>query len=101
MAQFDVYTNPNQNTNELIPFVIDIQHDILSNIATRVVVPLVKDDSIVNKLNPVFEIDGQKVMMSTSELATIPIEMLGEKLENLSEFRNEIIDAIDFLVTGF
>ena len=101
MAQFDVYENPSKDTKELIPYILDIQHDILNNLSTRVVVPLVMDSAIVNKLHPTFEIKGKKVMMSTSELATIPIDVLGEKIENLIEFRNEIIDAIDFLVTGY
>lgn len=101
MAQFDVYENPSNSSKELIPYILDIQHDILSNISTRVVVPLVMDSAIVNKLHPTFEINGNKVMMSTSELATIPVDILGEKIDNLKEFRNEIIDAIDFLVTGY
>ena len=101
MAQFDVYENPSNGSKEIIPYILDIQHDILSNISTRVVVPLVIDSATVNKLHPTFEINGKKVMMSTSELATIPVDILGEKIENLIKFRNEIIDAIDFLVTGY
>ena len=41
MAQFDVYRNSSLDTRERIPYLLDIQHDLLSGLATRVVVPLV------------------------------------------------------------
>lgn len=41
MAQFDVYENINEKTKEQIPFLLDIQNDILKNVSSRVVIPLV------------------------------------------------------------
>jgi hypothetical protein len=32
MAQFDVYENINEKTNKQIPFLLDIQNDILKNL---------------------------------------------------------------------
>ena len=43
MAQFDVYKNENELTNQKVPYLLDIQNDILDSINTRVVIPLVKD----------------------------------------------------------
>ena len=41
MAQFDVYRNTNSATRKSIPYVLDVQTDLLDTLATRVVVPLV------------------------------------------------------------
>ena len=40
MAQFDVYTNPSKHTKKAYPYILDIQHELISDIATRMVVPL-------------------------------------------------------------
>ena len=101
MAQFDVYENTNKKTKKYIPFLLDIQNDILSNLNTRVVVPLVLNMKAAKILNPVFEIDTLEVTMSTSELAGISTDKLGTKVCSLENKKYEIIEAIDFMVTGF
>ncbi|MCI4399115.1 MAG: CcdB family protein [Campylobacteraceae bacterium] len=101
MAQFDVYANPNPNTNKEIPYLLDVQADILSSLETRVVVPLVIQSKTAKHLNPVFEVKNKKVVMSTSQIAGVPLSVLGEKVANLKDKRAEIIAAIDFLITGF
>jgi toxin CcdB len=101
VAQFDVYANPNPNTNKEIPYLLDVQADILSSLETRVVVPLVIQSKTAKHLNPVFEVKNKKVVMSTSQIAGVPLSVLGEKVANLKDKRAEIIAAIDFLITGF
>ena len=39
--------------------------------------------------------------MSTSELAGVNLDVLGEKVCSLEEYRAENIAALDFLFTGF
>ena len=101
MAQFDVYKNINERTKDQIPFLLDIQNEILKNLSTRVVIPLVLNTKAINILNPKYTINEIEVVLSTSELASISIENLGKKVCSLKESREEIISAIDFLVTGF
>jgi toxin CcdB len=104
MAQFDVYENPNEKTQEEIPYLLDLQSDLLDDLATRVVAPLIKSQSIVKPilhLNPCFEIEGVAVVLSTAELAGVPKGALGAKMGSLKEYRGEIIAALDFLITGF
>lgn len=101
MAQFDVYENLNENTKKSIPFLLDIQNDVLKNLTTRVVIPLVISNQSINFLNPRFTINQIDVILSTAELASIPMEILGSKICSLKEKREEIIGAVDFLVTGF
>ena len=52
-------------------------------------------------LNPEFKINKTKVVMSTAELAGVPVNILGKKVDSLAGHRNEIIAALDFLFTGF
>ena len=104
MAQFDVFRNLNPETNQDIPYLLDVQVDLLEELSTRVIVPLYLS-SIIPKpakyLNPVFSIENNSVVMSTAELAGIPKGILGEKTTNLINDREVIIGALDFLVTGF
>ena len=104
MAQFDVYLNPNPETKRTIPYLLDVQADLLNNLATRVVVPLIAAsamDKAAKHLNPHFSVKRTKVIMSTAELAGVTINSLGDKVCSLKEHRNEIITALDFLITGF
>lgn len=101
MAQFDVYANANMETKERVPYLLDIQHDLLDGLSTRVVIPLVVGMKPVTHLNPVFVVDGQKVSLSTAEMSGVPLRVLGAKVTSLEKLRQEIIGAVDFLVTGF
>ena len=101
MAQFDVYENINEKTKEQIPFLLDIQNDILKNVSSRVVIPLVISKEAINFLNPQFIINEIDVILSTAELASISTENFGNKVCSLKHKREEIIGAVDFLVTGF
>ena len=40
MAQFDVYSNPSRHTQKVFPYIVDIQNSVISDIATRIVIPL-------------------------------------------------------------
>lgn len=103
MAQFDVYLNQNATTRKDIPYLLDVQSDLLDTLATRVVVPLVfaKEMGLAAKhLNPQFKIKGTAVVMSTAELAGISNRSLGNKIASLMNKRDEIIAALDLLFTG-
>lgn len=103
MAQFDVYLNPNAETRKVIPYLLDVQSDLLDMLATRVVVPLVLAEEMglpAKQLNPQFKVKGEAVVMSTAELAGIPNRSLGDKVASLKNKRDEIIAALDLLFTG-
>ena len=103
MAQFDVYRNPNLDTCTVIPYLLDVQADLLDMLATRVVVPLVlatEMGAAAKVLNPQFTVNGTVVAMSTAELAGIAQRALGDKVTSLQSQRAEIIAALDLLFTG-
>lgn len=104
MAQFDVYENQNPETKATIPYLLDLQADLLDNLATRAVVPLITVAAMskaAKNLNPQFKIKRITVIMSTAELAGVHLHVLGDKVCSLKEHRTEIIAALDFLFTGF
>ncbi len=104
MPQFDVYENPNTETNQEIPYLRDVQADLLDTLATRVVVPLITASATgkaIRHLNPEFTVNETEVVMSTAELAGISIQTMGKKVGTLKDNRQEIIGALDFLFTGF
>ena len=103
MAQFDVYLNPNADTCATIPYLLDVQADLLDSLATRVVVPLVLAEEMglaARQLNPKFNVQGVAVVMSTAELAGVASRALGHKVESLKDMRDEIIAALDLLFSG-
>lgn len=103
MPQFDVFRNK-LPTKRLVPFLLDVQSDLLRVVATRVVVPLLRASEFglpAPHLNPNFEIDGIKVVMSTAELAGVSRAVLGDKVCSLTQRRDEIVAALDFLFFGF
>ncbi|MCX7094667.1 MAG: CcdB family protein [Methylobacter sp.] len=104
MAQFDVFENPNKATNQAIPYLLDVQADLLDSLSTRVVVPLLAASAMgkaIKHLNPEFTISNTTVFMSTAELAGVPVRSIGEKVGSLRDRRHDIIAALDFLFTGF
>jgi len=100
VAQFDVYRNPDETAQIRVPYFLDIQNDFLDHLATRVVIPLYTDDKPVGTLTPVVEIENQEFTLATQELAAIPRRVLSSRVTNIADRRDEIIAAIDLLITG-
>lgn len=104
MAQFDVYRNNNPKTQKAVPYLLDVQADVLAALATRVVVPLVTLSAMgkpAKDLNPQFKIRRTAVVMSTAQLAGIDKQDLGAKVASLKEQRETVLAAVDFLLSGF
>ena len=101
MAQFDVYKNENDQTNQKVPYLLDIQNDILDSINTRVVIPLVKDKKDFKGLKKEFMIENQKVYLTTSQMGAVHKNELKTKITTLINQKEEIKNSIDFLIYGF
>jgi toxin CcdB len=104
MAQFDVCLNPNPDSAPAIPYLLEVQSDLLESVTTRVVVPLAllsERGQPAKYLNPQFEIEGVQVVMVSEQIAGIPKRALGKRLMSLEVQRDQIMDAIDFLFRGF
>ncbi len=104
MAQYEVYSNVDPESQGIIPYLLDVQHDLHQSLATRTIVPLVRTEifgQAMGKLCPPLSVLGEIVFMSTPELAGYPVRDLGPKVATMVDERTVIISAIDFLLTGF
>jgi toxin CcdB len=105
MRQFDICTNPNTRTRGRTPFLLVVQADLLSGLATRVVVPLVDMASIgslpIGGLMPVFEVESRIVVALIPEMAGISLADIGAVVSSAIGRRSDIIAALDLLITGF
>ena len=104
MPQFTLYRNKNPDTNARIPYLIDIQSNLLGDLETRVVIPVCSSGALKGKvlttLTPTFELEGGTYVMLTPQLAGISKKELGQEITSLSAYRATIIAALDFLITG-
>lgn len=102
MAQFTVYRNAENHA--LYPLLLDVQSPLLDTLDTRLVIPLTPlsrySGPAMSTLTPVLDVEQQAYLMLTPQMAGIPRKALGATVADLSERRDDIIAAIDFLVTG-
>ena len=105
MARFDVYRNSGAHLGT-VPYLLDVQSDLLHGLETRVVVPLRRRDHfaaerIPERLTPLFEIEGIACLMETPKLAAIPLRLLKNPLISLADKQTVINDALGFLFQGY
>jgi toxin CcdB len=98
VAQFDVHRLNSSGT-----FVVDCQSDLLRELNTRFVVPLILKDAAptaAQRLNPIFNLQGGQYVMVTQFAATVELRELGEIVCALREDALQIIGALDVLIGG-
>jgi toxin CcdB len=104
MPQFSLYKNANKATQKSYPYLLDIQSNLLDDLRTTVVIPLMPKrlagNHTMSKLNPVIKIKSESFTVMTQNLAGIDRNALGEDVGDLSQYRAEIIAAIDFVLSG-
>ena len=104
MAQFDVYRNPSMQSKKHYPYLLDIQSPYISEIATRIVIPLgyavsFKNEAMTN-LTPEISFEDEQLLLLTPQISSVPENILSNPIGSLSHFREQIINALDFAVTG-
>jgi len=101
--QFDIHRNADANSKH-VPYLLDVQSDLLSGVPTRIVVPMVRAaiyGKAESRLCPLFEIEGVKVIMLTTDIAGVEKSEIGARVGSLAERRDDIRDALDFAFQGF
>lgn len=99
MAKFDVYRLRDGNR-----YLLDCQADLLSDLNTRFVVPLLPVEEApkaAERLNPIFDIRGGRYVMATQFAATIPVSELRTFVVSLRDQDMAIGNALDMLILGF
>ncbi|HWV14096.1 MAG TPA: CcdB family protein [Cellvibrio sp.] len=104
MAQFSIYQNKNLQSKKEFPLLLDIQTSLLDSLQTTVVVPLKKletnKDKVLTQLTPIFTIEDVEYLMLTPQLAAIQRKELGKAITDIEYARTDILNALDFLLTG-
>lgn len=99
MAKYDVYPNPSGQG-----FLLDVQTDLLSDLNTRIVVPLLPKANApkpATRLNPTFTLKRKSVVMVTQFMAAVPTSVLKTPIANLNDEFEKVTTAIDMLLQGF
>ena len=104
MAQFQLYTNKDTRSSAVYPYFIDVQNDLLNGLNTRMVIPLTPltqlDNLAPSRLCPSIHLPAGDFVILTQQMTSVPSKVLSEPIADLSTFRNDIIAAVDFLMTG-
>jgi toxin CcdB len=104
MSQFSVYKNKNSRTKKTFPYLLDIQSDLLDQLRTTIVIPLgdyaIVKDQVITKLCPIIEVNGNKYAALTQQMAGIERSLLGANVANISDYRSELIGAMDLIISG-
>jgi toxin CcdB len=85
-------------------YLLDCQADMLDHLRTRFVVPLAPPDNgpkIAARLNPVFQIGGETLVMYTQFAMTVPVQDMEQLVTSLDDQHIAIMDALDMLITGY
>jgi toxin CcdB len=104
MSQYCIHKNISSGKKNY-PFLLDVQSNLLSNLNTRLVIPLSPVGSFNNQLiknvNISIRIQNKDYILLTQQMAAIPEHMLGDEVVCCEEQRHDILGCIDFLITGF
>ena len=105
MAQFDVYYNSDERSRGETPYLLDVQSNFFSDLATRLVIPLrpgtEEDPWVISRLHPPVIVEGEPFIAVASEIAGVPETVLGNRIGDAKQCRRGIVGAIDLLITGF
>lgn len=108
MKQFGLYANQDKDTNKAYPYFVDVQNELLDGLSSRVVIPIIALETSTSaqprtypqSLCPVVEIGSKQFVLMTHQMTSVPIRMLKTEQGSLAQYRDVIVSAIDFLVTG-
>lgn len=102
--QFDVFENPSPRMRDVYPYVIDVQSDLLSSLATRMVVPLavttLAEKDLPRRLCPVITVNDKSLMLVPFEAAPLDKRLLRTEITSVRERSHEIIAAMDSVLSG-
>lgn len=105
MAQFRIYRNMSDSAGRGVPFLLDVQTDLLAGLATRLVVPLYRRTTypgqLMAGLMPAFEVGSELCVAAVAEMAAIPAKCLGNEVADAAARRSDILSALDLLISGF
>ena len=104
MTQFSLYKNQDKRSKGSYPYFVDVQNDLFSDLNSRTVIPFARHESLnktdVERLCPVVPIRNRNFVLLTHQMTSVPVSILSKEEMTLENYRYEILDAIDMLITG-
>jgi toxin CcdB len=104
MARFDVYPNPITQDRAALPYVLEIQSDLLYAFVERVCVPLVRNGAIpglTERFNPTIRVDGEPLRLHPLGIAVFYTNELKSTVGSASTQALQIDAALDMLLRGY
>ena len=103
MSQFTVYANADSASRKQIPYLLDVQSNLIDTAGSRVVVPLITPEragGVIERLMPRLMVEDKRMVMDTTQIMGIPLHMLGKRIADVAHERSAILAAIDMLTHG-
>ena len=104
MSQFSLYKNQDKRSKNTYPYFVDVQNSLFSDLNSRMVIPFASHETLrktdAGNLCPVILIHGSKYVLLTHQMTSVPTSKLQHEEMSLEDYRYEILDAIDMLITG-
>lgn len=100
--QFDVCRVVGLRDGSAVDLGLVLQDDTLSDLATRIVAPLIEVDSGLSgtPATPDVEFDGQRFIVAVHLMTALPTRNLGRVIVNLESEERRIRNALDLLFFG-
>ena len=102
--QFDIFQNPSPRMRDVYPYLVDVQSDLLSSLATRMVVPLavtsLANNALPHRLCPVITVNDKSLMLVPFEAAPLDKRLLRTKITSVIQRSHGIIAAMDSVLSG-
>jgi toxin CcdB len=101
--QFDVVANPDPIEAAERPYLLVLQSDLVSGLASTIVAPLVPRERMkgAQRLNPLLSVEGRDYWLATHELFAVDQRILHGRVTTVADSRDAIIAALDFVFLGF
>ncbi|CAA0117780.1 Toxin CcdB [BD1-7 clade bacterium] len=103
MKQYDLYENTDPDSHASYPYFVDVQTGLLEDLNSRVVIPIapaLDAKAFPKNLCPIVEINNKQFALLTHQITTVSSSFLENKEGSLLLNRDDIISALDFLLTG-
>jgi len=104
VGQFDVYRNPSPASREAIPYMVDVQSDLLTGLQTRLLLPLARPRYVPSKgpkaLSPEVEVKGESLRVLPHLAAAMRPRDLGRPVASLASESSILVAALDAVLSG-
>jgi toxin CcdB len=104
MPQFDVYANPNPGSRVSVPFVVDVQSNLIDALPTRLVMPLSRvgagQAKLPSNLCPPVTFEGEVLTLMPHLAAPIDKRLLRRPVQSMVHRAHDINAALDAVISG-